>query len=123
MSTGHELTSFIRTTFRSVWSLELMLFLLRQRERAWSRSELVTALRGSDSTVAQSVDALLAAGLVEVDGDGAARFSPAAPDLEQLAAATAELYARSPDAVRRTIVLSANTGLTAFSDAFRLRKD
>jgi hypothetical protein len=29
----------------------------------------------------------------------------------------------APDAVRRMIVLSANAGINAFADAFRLRKD
>jgi hypothetical protein len=123
MSADQDLSAFIRSTFRSVWSLELMLFLLKNREQAWGRAELVTAIRGSESVVGQGLDALSAAGLIDVDGGGAARFLPAAPDLERQAVATAELYARSPDAVRRMIVLSANAGLAAFADAFRLRKD
>ncbi len=123
MSADQELNLFIRSTFRSIWSLELMLFLLRHRERAWSRAELVAALRGSESVVGQSLEALTAAGLVDVEENGAARFLPAAPDLERQAQATAALYARGPDAVRRTIVSSANAGLAAFANAFRLRKD
>ena len=123
MTADQDLSSFIRSTFRSVWSLELMLFLLKNREQAWSRAELVTAIRGSESVVGHGLEALSAAGLIDVDASSAARFLPAAPDLEQQAVATAELYARSPDAVRRMIVLSANAGLAAFADAFRLRKD
>ncbi len=123
MSADHDLSAFIRSTFRSVWSLELMLVLLNNRDRAWSRAELVTALRGSESVVGHSLDALLVSGLIDVDESGAARFLPAAPDLERQAQATAELYARTPDAVRRMIVLSANAGIAAFADAFRLRKD
>ncbi len=123
MSADHDLSSFIRSTFRSVWSLELMLFLLKNREQAWTRAELVTSLRGSESVVGHSLDALLVSGLIDVDQNGAARFLPAAPDLERQAQATADLYARSPDAVRRMIVLSANAGIAAFADAFRLRKD
>jgi hypothetical protein len=122
MSSEQDISFFIRATFRSVWSLELMLFLLKHRDRAWSRPELVAALRGSDSVVAQGVDALLASGLIATEEDGSARFSPAAADLDKLAQEAAELYARSPDAVRRMIVLSANAGLAAFADAFRLRK-
>ena len=34
-----------------------------------------------------------------------------------------ELYARSPDKVRRLIVAQCAPGVTAFADAFRLRKD
>ena len=36
---------------------------------------------------------------------------------------TEDLYARRPDSVRRTIISGSMTGLTAFVDAFRLRKD
>jgi hypothetical protein len=35
-----------------------------------------------------------------------------------------DLYARSPDAVRRLIVVGTSSGgIAAFADAFRLRKD
>jgi enterochelin esterase-like enzyme len=34
-----------------------------------------------------------------------------------------KLYATRPDAVRRAIVSASTGGLTAFADAFRLRKD
>ena len=123
MPSQNEVISFIRSTFRSVWSLELLLFLRNHRERAWPTSELVSALRASDVIVAQSVDSLVAAGLIATEQDGSSRYIPASPDLEALVEATQSYYAKSPDAVRRHIVLSAQGGLTAFADAFRLRKD
>jgi hypothetical protein len=73
--------------------------------------------------VTQSVGSLTVAGLVIKEADGTARYNPVSRDLDQLAEAAAALYARSPDAVRRTIVAAANPGLTAFADAFRLWKD
>ncbi len=118
-----ELTRFIRSTFRSVWSLELLCLLRKHDERAWTPAELVAALRASDLIVSQSLAALTAAGLVVVDGDGKARYQPAAGSLDSLVAAAEELYARSPDAVRRMIVSSASSDLAAFADAFRIRKD
>lgn len=123
MPSKQEVTSFIRATFRSVWSLELLLFLRAHDDRAWSRHDLVTALRGSDVIVSQSVDSLVAAGLVSTDEEGAARYSPVSPDLRRLVEGTERMYAKSPDAVRRMIIASANEGLTAFADAFRLRKE
>lgn len=121
---GHqEVSSFIRSTFRSVWSLELLLFLRNNQDRSWGQPEMVAALRGSDLVVSQSLESLVAAGLVLVEADGSARYRPASSGLDGLAAASAALYAKSPDAVRRTIVASANSGLTAFADAFKLRKD
>jgi len=84
---------------------------------------MVAALRASDSIVAQSVDSLVAAGLVATEEEGRARYLPASPDLDRRAAEAEAFYAKSPDAVRRMIVMAANEGLTAFAEAFRLRKD
>ncbi len=123
MLSRQEVSSFIRTTFRSVWTLELLLFLKSEAERSWSRAELVAALRGSDLIVSQGVDALTAAGLVVSDAQGNARYTPATADLAKLVDQSEAAYAKSPDAVRRLIISSVNGGITAFADAFRLRKD
>jgi hypothetical protein len=53
--------------------------------------------------------------------DGRAKYAPATPELDRLAAAAAARYATAPDAVRRIIVKAASPGLTAFADAFRLK--
>lgn len=124
MTPKHELATFIRATFQSVWSLELLLFLKRRADRAWSRAELIEALRGSDLLVARSTDALLAAGLVDIDARQAASYRAASPDLHAWIERVEAEYARSPDAVRRTIISGAAGGdLAAFADAFRWRKD
>lgn len=123
MPSRSELSNFIRASFRSVWALELLCFLRQNRERGHQRAEMVAALRGSDLVVEQSVESLVAAGLVLVEADGSARFAPAGPELEKLVDAAVALYAKSPDAVRRMIVAAANPGISAFADAFRLRKD
>ncbi len=123
MPQRQEVANFIRSTFRSVWSLELLCFLRANPGQAHRPEELVAAIRGSELVVSQSVDGLLAAGLVVVEEDGAVRYAPASPDLDRLAEGAEAMYARSPDAVRRMIVSAANPGITAFADAFRLRKD
>lgn len=123
MSSPQEVFSFIRATFRSVWSLELLCFLNRDRETSFSHAEMVAGLRGSDIIVRQSINELFAAGLVSLEEDGRARFRPASEDLEQLARATEELYAKSPDAVRRSIVSATNPSISAFADAFKVRRD
>ena len=123
MPSPQDVSSFIRATFRSVWALELLCFLRQDRGRSLSHEEMVAGLRGSDLVVSQSVDSLTAAGLVLAEADGSARYSPASPDLDALVEAAASLYAKSPDAVRRMIVAAANPAITAFADAFRLRKD
>jgi hypothetical protein len=123
MPADQELASFIRSSFRSVWAIELMLHLKRAAERDWSKDELVDALRASDLVVANGLQSLVAAGLAVLQEDERARYAPASPDMERLADATEELYAKKPDAVRRLIVAAASDGLTAFADAFRLRRD
>lgn len=123
MPDSDDVATFIRTSFRSVWSLEMLLYLWRHPERAWTRPELVAALRASDVIVAQSADWLGAAGLVANNADGSMRYAAAAPDLDSLVVATAEYYAASPGAVRRLIISGADGGISAFADAFRLRKD
>lgn len=82
----------------------------------------MTALRGSELIVSRGVESLMAAGLVSIDEQDCVRYSPASDDLTRLAEGAEQLYARSPDAVRRMIVSSTDS-VTAFADAFRLRKD
>jgi hypothetical protein len=120
---NEQLSGFIRSSFRSVWSLELLLLLKRNR-RQWLREEIVTALRASDLVVAQSLDSLTAGGLLSVDSTGHASYSPATADIGVMADEAEAYYGRSPDAVRRLIVGAASGGsIAAFADAFRLRKD
>lgn len=123
MPSKQEVSSFIRATFRSVWALELLCYLRQNRDRSLSHSEMVTGLRGSDLVVTQSIESLAAAGLILVDEGGSARYNPTSDDLDRLVDRTEQLYAKSPDAVRRMIVSSSNPSITAFADAFKLRKD
>jgi hypothetical protein len=123
MSSKEEVSSFIRASFPSVWALELLCFLRQNRGRSLSHAEMVAGLRGSDLVVTQSVVSLAVAGLVHAEPHGAARYRPATGHLDTLVEQAEALFARSPDAVRRMIVAAANPGITAFADAFRLRKD
>jgi biotin operon repressor len=122
MSADPDLGTFIRDQFRSVWALELLLF-LKSNPAAWSGEQLVTTLRASEAIVANSLAMLLAGGLIVRGDDGRASYAPASAHLEQLITETEALYARKPDAVRRLIVSSSTGGLSAFADAFRLRRD
>lgn len=118
-----EIAAFLRDHFKSVWALELLLFLKTHAETAWSGEQLVAALRTSEIIVSTSVDMLLAGGLVSVDRDNRVRYAPASDDLSQLVDVTQAVYLKKPDRVRRVIISSAATGLSAFADSFRLRND
>lgn len=123
MPAKQEVSSFIRSTFRSVWALELLCFLKKHRDRAWQQSDLVVALRGSDLVVSQSVESLLAAGLVVIEPGQSVRYQPTSDAVDGLASAAEGLYASRPDAVRRMIVAPTASGLSSFADAFKLWRD
>lgn len=123
MASHEQVRTFIRTTFGSIWSLETLLLLRSDRDRWWTRDDIVSALRASDLVVSQSLERLLIAGLVMVEEGGTAHYQPVDPALDRLAEGAQQLYTRSPDAVRRMIVAAANPGITAFADSFRLKKD
>jgi len=123
MAQGEEISDFIRSTFRSIWSLELLLHLSDNAGHGWSTTELVDELRASELIVSQSLDALVAAGLVSIGADGRARYAPASDDVARLTEAARERYRRAPNSVRRLIITSASAGLSTFADAFKYRKD
>jgi DNA-binding transcriptional ArsR family regulator len=118
-----NLESFIGSSFRSVWAIEVLTFLAERPERAFSAEELIGALRVSDAVVTQSIDSLSAAGLVMVDSEGCARLYEGNDQQTKLVRAAIDLYRKSPDKVRRMIIAQAAPGVTAFADAFKLRKD
>lgn len=122
MPSQFEIETFIGSSFRSIWSLDLVQLLYVDRDRSYSREELIAALRASDAVVAQSIASLAAAGLVLVDGDQV-RLHIADKQAQGLIEGAIKLYGKSPDKVRRLIISAASPGITAFADAFRLRKD
>jgi hypothetical protein len=123
MSISSQLADFIRGAFPSVWTLELLLLLKSEPGHPWTRQELVDKLRGSEPIVVQGVVALVAGGLVATEEGGTVRYAPASPDIERLVEEAVRQYAKRPDAVRRIIVFAGQTGLQAFSEAFKLRGD
>ena len=122
MTSREQVSRFIRSSFRSVWSLEVLL-LLKREPRQWTDEEIITALRASDLIVSQSLAGLSAAGLVVTDQEGRSEYRPSNNAAALLVDEAEKLYAQSPDAVRRLILGSSTGGLAAFADAFRLRKD
>lgn len=115
--------SFIGASFRSVWSLELLIQLREEPERAFKEGELVALLRASEAVVARGSDELLAAGLIVEEADGRVRYAPGSPELAKCVDEAVAAYRLKPDAVRRLIVVGGSRDLAAFADAFRLKGD
>lgn len=116
-----ELLSFVAATFPSVWALELLLVLKRER-RIWREPELVDSLRASDLVVIKALDALVVAGLASIDDKGA-EYAPVNEEVDRCVDLVEDLYRTRPNKVRRAIIAASTGGVTAFADAFRLRKD
>jgi len=119
MTSSEPLTTFIGTSFRSVWALELLL-LLKREGRPLLTKELVASLRASTAVVDQALDSLVAGGLAASDGRSAL-YCPVTPEVAAFVDAAESAYAMRPDHVRRIIIASANPNLIAFSNAFRLK--
>lgn len=122
MPNEFDVESFIVGNFRSIWALDLVRILMADAETGFSPDELVKQLRASNAVVQQSVGALSSVGLVIVE-KGRIRLHIQNDQARELLEAAVELYRRRPDRVRRLIIAAASPGLTAFADAFRLRKD
>jgi len=117
-----DLARFTRLAFGSVWSLELLLILKEAPERWWRRDELIALLRASDGVLTVSTADLSRAQLIMVNAEGAARYTPAAPVLEETVAAVAALYRSRPKLVRRWIAGGEPDAVERFADAFRFRR-
>ena len=118
---SEDLLRFIGSSFRSVWALELLLTLKREK-RSWTHDELVSTMRASEQVVSKACDALVAAGLASIEGEGVI-YMPINDHVASCVDQLENLYAIRPDAVRRAIVSSTSSGASAFADAFKLRKD
>jgi len=115
-----EVLRFIAASFPSVWALELLLALRRER-RLWKREELVETLRASELVVTRALEGLVVAGLASIENEGAL-YLPVNADVDECVSRSDELYRTRPNAVRRAIIAANTSSATAFADAFRLRK-
>ena len=117
-----NVSEFLRSTFRSIWSLELLFLLADDAARCWSSQEMVAALRASELVVNQAVENLNAAGLLVPEQEGCFRYAPPSAEVHSLVNSARALYAHSPDAVRRMIIRSQANHLLKFADAFKFKK-
>ncbi|MFZ2031549.1 MAG: hypothetical protein WAU68_14645 [Vitreimonas sp.] len=114
------LLAFIKSSLRSVWALELLLLLRLQAPRAFTIEEAARELRATASLVANCLPQLESAGLIAGE-DGAFKFSPASPALQELCALLDVAYRERPVAIIAAIMSSSDTKLQGLADAFRFK--
>lgn len=120
MSIERDLPDLIRTHLPSVWSLELLLLVRRQRDRAWTVQELTDELRASLPIVVSALDAFKRSGLVAHDDDGRYRYAPASTFLAEFGDLVERQYRERPVAVIN-LIAAPEDRLQQLADAFRFR--
>jgi len=114
-----DLLTFIQGSIRSVWSLEVLLLLRRDRDRTWSAEAVARELRANERLVSDQLPALQTAGLVSCDEDGCTYAAP--PALDGLCERLEAAYRERPGQVIKAITAGPNDKIQIFADAFRFR--
>lgn len=117
-----DVLEFIESTVKSVWSVELLLFLRRRADRVWTDDEIIRELRSSRRVVSEVLATFVQAGLV-TEEDGAFRYAPASANLDRIVRDLEQTYAERPTTVVKAIMAAPSDKLRIFADAFRLKKD
>lgn len=113
-----ELSAFIESAVPSVWALETLLLLRRDREQGWAVDRLVAELRANVTLVNDCLVGLQRAGLA-IGEDGIFRYAPASPTLAALCDDLETTYRERPVAVVNTIARRRPDPLKGFADSFR----
>lgn len=116
------MADFIHGSIKSVWSVELLLFLRRRREQRFSVDQLIKELRSSRGVVTDVLATFGQAGLV-TEEDGYYRFAPASEELDRLTQELETVYSERPATVVKAIMSAPSEKLKFFADAFRIKKD
>jgi hypothetical protein len=117
-----QVVAFVGERIRSVWALELLLLLARDRTKSWHTNDLVREMRSSPLAVEEALRNLTVIGLAAIDSDGSCRFRATSEDLEELASAIQITYAAKPVAIVKAIVTLPHDKLRILADAFKLKE-
>jgi hypothetical protein len=118
--TEEQVLSFVGMSVRSVWALELLLILRRNRERTWSQEELIRESRSSLTAVVEALIVLNSSGMVATEADRY-RYAPASQELEEFGGELEKLYSVKPLTVIKAIVTAPQDKLQTLADAFKFR--
>jgi hypothetical protein len=116
-----DVLALAAATIKSVWTLELLLLLRRDRARSWQTGQLVGELRSSDVLVRQGLESLKHAGLAVEDAEGFYRYQAASSEMDEFARELEALYAAKRVSVVKAIMTAPNDKLRFFADAFKLK--
>jgi hypothetical protein len=120
LSDDPELAGFVREHMRSVWAVEVLLILRRDRDRCWEAEALVAELRASTNLVSDILAGFERSGLAVKDDSGCWRYAPAAAALDVLAGQLEAAYRERPVAIINLIAKPPDP-IQGLADAFKWR--
>jgi hypothetical protein len=120
MTYANDLPDFIRSHFKTVWALEILLLLRREPRRAWSPADIVGELRAATALVASTLVGLESASLAQQDEDARYRYSPASTALDEVCDAVEAAYRERPVSLIN-LISAPEDRLQQLADAFRIR--
>ena len=118
-----DVLRFVRDSIKSVWALELLLFMRRNSTQAWTIEQLAKELRSNQQLVTDILSSFTASGLVSTNPDGTFRYRPENAGSDALVTRLDRVYAETPLALIKQIVSAPNEKIQSFSDAFRIKRD
>ncbi|HUA52138.1 MAG TPA: hypothetical protein VMB81_08235 [Candidatus Sulfotelmatobacter sp.] len=119
---SEDLATFAQS-LQSLWALDLLTLLHRDRARRWTVDALTRELRSTESLIREIITTLERRGLLARGADGSVRYQPSTAELDDLTGRLIQCCAERPLALVREIYSRPNENLRIFSDAFKLRKD
>ncbi|HKT20396.1 MAG TPA: hypothetical protein VJR47_20240 [Stellaceae bacterium] len=117
-----DVVNFIRDAIGSIWALEQLLLMHRERGRSWSVDELTRELRSSLGIVGRVLQQFERVGFAE-QTEGRYRYHAATRELDAQVERLVAHYRQFPVAVMQTILESPNHKIQLFADAFRIKKE
>ena len=114
-----DLINFVRHSLRSVWALEVLLFIRRHSPEPVGYGTIVRELRATPALVRRIVEQLVAEHLVVPEGAESVRFRASTTSLERMCDLVDAASRDRPIALRDAIIGNPDAKLKNFSDAFR----
>jgi hypothetical protein len=118
-----EVRDFLESCIDSVEQLRVILLLREDPARDWSAAELAHELRSTESSIGKRLAGLYERGVLVRPASAARhRFAPASPAVARVVGELDEIHQKRPYRVIDIIYSRAPDALTAFADAFRIRR-
>lgn len=123
LNISQDLKTFVKEHIHSVFSLEVLLLLRRERSRSFTASEVANEL-GIEDDVAQQLSELTSANLIRTaSGDVAKyRYAPGDKELESLVDQLAVAYAKQRVPILSLILTEHADRIRGFVEAYRLNR-